>query len=253
MREHITLVEADLSDATAIDRVVTEVHPAAIVHLAWYTEPSRYRDDVGQNLASVVNSIRVLDASLRGDCPRVVLAGTCLEQARLAAPSIYEASKRAVHALSMGLDPAALSVVCAHVYYLFGPGEDARRVVPSVIHSLLRSEPIATTDGLQRRDYLHVADVASAFCTLAETASPGGVDICSGTAIRLRDLLSLIGDEMGKVELIRFGSLPSGVNDDLPATGDPARLWGLGWKPRYDLRKAVIDTISWWSNEGGRS
>ncbi|HEX5451120.1 MAG TPA: NAD(P)-dependent oxidoreductase, partial [Candidatus Limnocylindrales bacterium] len=215
--------------------------------------PGRYLDDVERNLAALQGSIGLLEAAVRSDCPRVVLAGTCLENDDRPQPSIYEAAKRAQHALADGFGGAGPSVACGHVFYLFGPGEDERRVVPTVIRSLLRSEPIATTDGLQTRDYLHVADVASAFCTLAEASIVGGVDICSGSTVRLRDLLDMIGTEMDERGLIQLGGLGPATDEGHDGAGDPGRLRALGWSPRYDLRAAVRESIAWWTSEGARS
>lgn len=247
--DRIDLVHGDLDEPSTIGRVALEVRPAAIIHLAWYAEPGRYVSDIARNLASLEASIRLLNASLDSGCPRIVLAGTCLENDERRTPSIYEASKRAQHVLAEAIGSAGSSIACGHVFYLLGPGEDDRRVVPTIIRSLLRAEPIATTDGLQHRDYLHVADAASAFCTLAETSIGGGVDICSGSTVRLRDLLEMIGTAMGRPELIQLGALGSTVDAGHDRAGDPRRLRSLGWAPRYDLHDAVVDSIDWWTNE----
>ncbi|HEV8403686.1 MAG TPA: NAD(P)-dependent oxidoreductase [Candidatus Limnocylindrales bacterium] len=251
-QDRMTVVGGDLGDSPQIGRVALEVRPDAIIHLAWYAEPGRYLHDVPRNLASLRGSIELLDAAVRSGCPRVVLAGTCLEDDDRPTRSIYEAAKRAQHALAGGFG-ARPSIACGHVFYLFGPGEDQRRVIPAVIRSLLRSEPIATTDGLQSRDYLHVADVASAFCALAEASIVGGVDICSGSPVRLRDLLDMIGSTMDKRTLIQIGALGPAVDEGHDGAGDPGRLRALGWAPRYDLDAAVRDSIAWWTREGASS
>ena len=251
--DRIGVVDGDMADASTIGRVIGDVRPAAIIHLAWYAEPGKYLGDVGRNLAALEGSIRLLDAAVAVGCPRVVLAGTCLESDESEAPSIYEASKRAQHTLADGLGGSGTKVVCGHVFYLFGPGEDQRRVVPAVIRSLLHSEPIATTDGVQLRDYLHVADVAAAFCTLAEASITGGVDICSGTTVRLRDVFEMIGDEMGVRDLIQIGARGPSADDGHVGAGDPGPLRALGWAPRYDLHGAVVDSIDWWTSEESHS
>jgi nucleoside-diphosphate-sugar epimerase len=253
VQDRLTLVEGDLGESAAMGRVAFDVRPAAIIHLAWYAEPGRYLNDVEQNLASLEGSIRLLEAAVRSECPRVVLAGTCLEGDDHPMPSIYEAAKRAQHALADGFGASGPSIACGHVFYLFGPGEDERRVVPTVIRSLLHAEPIATTDGLQTRDYLPVGDVASAFCTLAEASIVGGVDICSGSTIRLRDLLDMIGTEMDERGLIQLGGLGPAADEGHDAAGDPGRLRALGWSPRSDLHAAVRESIAWWTSEVARS
>jgi nucleoside-diphosphate-sugar epimerase len=253
IRDRISIVEGDLDVPSTAERVITDVQPAAIVHLAWYAEPGRYAHDVAANLASLRASTRVLEAALRGSCPRVVLGGTCLENGDGPTRSIYQACKRAIHEVAAGFGDPGPSVACGHVFYLYGPGEDERRVVPTVIRALLRSEPVPTTDGAQERDYLHVADVAAAFCTLAETAVRGGIDICSGSTVRLRDVFDIIAAETRGGALLQVGDLGPALDEGQPATGDPRPLRDLGWQPAHDLRGGIIDSINWWRREGART
>jgi nucleoside-diphosphate-sugar epimerase len=251
--DRVTVIDGDLGDTSSIRRRIEDIRPDSILHLAWYAEPGRYAHDTGQNLASLRASTRLLDAAVQAGCPRVVLAGTCLESAAGPARSIYQVSKRAIHSVAEIVATPSTSIACGHVFHLLGPGEDERRVVPSVVRALLRSEPVATTDGAQRRDYLHVADVASGFCALAEASVPGGIDICTGSPIRLRDLFEMIGAETGRRDLIRIGDLGPSPDEGHPETGDPRPLRELGWEPRFDLRQGLIDSINWWRTEGGQS
>ena len=69
--------------------------------------------------------------------------------------------------------PGDLSTAWGRIFYLYGPGEYPSRLVPSVIGSLLHDEPARCTHGRQLRDYLHVADVASAFAAILDGKSRG--------------------------------------------------------------------------------
>ena len=253
VRPLVTMVEGDLADDATIGRLTLDLAPVAIVHLAWYAEPGRYLDDVGRNLSALRATTQLLEAAAATGCPRVVLAGTCLENADGPSRSIYQAAKRAAHAVAGGFVDPSTSIACGHVFHLFGPGEDKRRVIPTVIRALLDGQPVPTTDGSQVRDYLHVADVATAFCTLAEASVTGGVDICSGSPVHLRDVFAMIGDETGDNGLIRIGALGPAVDDGHPSTGDRTQLSDLGWRPAYDLRGGLVDSIDWWRGEGART
>jgi nucleoside-diphosphate-sugar epimerase len=189
----------------------------------------------------------VLLAAAQSGSRRVVLGGTCLEHATGRGRQVYEAAKAAAHRLADGFVEGGVSAACGHVFYLYGPGEDERRVIPSVIRALLAGESIATTTGLQQRDYLHVADVASGFVALAESSLTGGVDICSGTLVTLAEVLRAVADETGRPELLKLGGLGSGDDDGYGSAGDPRPLQGVGWRPHYDLHSGLRDTIAWWS------
>ncbi|HET9083679.1 MAG TPA: NAD(P)-dependent oxidoreductase [Candidatus Limnocylindrales bacterium] len=243
----IDVIEADLGDVSAISALLESVRPDAIVHLAWYAEPGRYQHAVAENVASLEASATLMVAAAESHCPRLVLAGTCLENADTPVRTIYDAAKSAAHALSLGLTPTGMSVACGHVFYVYGPWEDERRVIPTVIRALLSNEPIATTDGLQLRDYLHVTDVASAFAVLAESSLTGGVDICSGSLISLKEVLEVIDEEVSRPALLHIGGLGSTDDRGYESAGDPLPLMGLGWLPRHVLRSGIRETVAWWN------
>ena len=247
VRDRCTVVELELTEAAAAADVLGAHPPDAVVHLAWYAEPGRYRRALGENVDSLTGTARVLLAAAETGCPRVVLGGTCLEHSTASNRQMYEAAKGAAHGLADGFNGGGLSTACGHVFYLYGPFEDERRVVPAVIRSVLAGEPIATTTGVQRRDYLHVSDVAAAFVAIARSTIKGGVDICSGSLVTLADVLGIIGDETGRPELIRLGQLGETADDGYAAAGDPGPLRQLGWRPRHDLRAGIKETIAWWT------
>jgi nucleoside-diphosphate-sugar epimerase len=238
----------DPTDRGAVAGAVRAVAPEAAVHLAWYAEPGRYLDAIPENLRSLATTAVLLESLASAGCPRTVLAGSCVE-AR--APStIYAAAKKAAHDVAAGLARAGVSTTCAHVFYLYGPGEDPRRVVPTVIRALLRGEPVAVGDGHETRDYLHVSDVASAFCALIDDDLGPSTDICTGRTVRLRDVFEVIGRETGRPELIRYGERQRD-DRDFPATGDPTPLTTTGWRPALELEAGIRDAIEYWTAELG--
>jgi len=242
------LHEGDLTDASWIRDAIRSIAPDATIHLAWYAEARSYLRAVPENLASLRGGINLLAALADGGtCRRVVLAGTGLENLATPEPTIYAAAKAAQHGLALGFAEQSMSAACAHIHYLYGPWEDERRVIPMVTRSLLRGEPIDVTDGMQSRDYLHVADVAEALCRVAESALTGRVDICTGTPVRLWDVFEEIGRATRRAELLRVGALEDSGSMGWPATGDPSALLSTGWQPRYNLREGIQDTTTWWS------
>ena len=244
--------EGDLADAAWTREAVRSIAPEVTIHLAWYAEPRSYLRAVPENLASLRGGISLLDALAEaGTCRRVVLAGTCLENLDTPEPSVYAAAKSAQHRLALGFADRSLTAACAHIHYLYGPWEDERRVVPTVIRSLLRGEPIDLTSGTQLRDYLHVADVADALCRIAENDLAGRVDVCSGTPVRLADVLDEIGRAIGRADLLRIGARAETELTEWPATGDPAPLLTTGWQPRYSLEQGIAETAAWWAAREG--
>jgi nucleoside-diphosphate-sugar epimerase len=260
--EKMTLIRADLGSPVTWKPAVAAWKPDTCIHLAWYVKHGKYLH-APQNVDCLIASLALLQELIQVGCPQVVMAGTCQEYDAAAgflreegptcAETLYAACK-----LSLGLIgrqmAAGTSVRFAwgRIFYVYGPQEDSRRVVPAAIQALAQGRPFPATPGEQVRDYLHVEDVASAFLAMAEKGASGIVNIASCTPITVRQLLEAIGRRMGRAELIRFGEKPPNDWDPPFICGDNRRLKGLGWRPRYTLDGGIEQTIAWW-REAGRA
>jgi nucleoside-diphosphate-sugar epimerase len=252
LEDRIRLTFGDLTIADEVEAALAIARPDICIHLAWHTEPGTYLGAARENLASLEAGVHLLRLLIDVQCPRVVLAGTCVEPEAGKASNpkqstIYAASKLALHQTAERLGTAGLSTICAHIFHLYGPGEDERRLVPELILALLRGEDIEVTAGEQRRDYLHVTDVASALCAIADSKLVGTVDVCSGRSVPLRSLFALIGEETGRGELIRLGAREYDADEVFSIAGDSASLTNqTGWRPGWQLSEGIKQTVGWW-------
>jgi len=251
----LTLVRGDLSNSAAYRSTLAEWQPEACIHLAWYAEPGKYLHSP-ENLVSLNASLMLLQALIEIGCHQVVMVGTCAEYdtdmgyLREDSPTrpatIYAATKLALNLIGQQMAATAgVSFAWARFFYLYGPYEDERRVVPALIHSLLKAEPFAATLGEQVRDYLHVEDVAAALWSLTEKRASGVFNISSGVPVTMRQLMEIIGDILGRTDLIQFGALPYRDWEPMFICGTNQRLRTLGWLPRYTLREGLEQMVRW--------
>jgi nucleoside-diphosphate-sugar epimerase len=193
------------------------------LHAAWYAVPGQYLP-ARENLDCVSGSLRLLEACAAAGVSRLVGVGSCFEyeftdhalsEASPVGPgTLYAASKVAVRYL--GEQRAALlglSFAWARIFYLYGPFEDERRLVPAVIHALLRGQPVDITSGKGVRDFLHVGDVASGLLTIAESTLTGVVNVGSGEPVTIRQVVETLESLTGRPGLARFGARPDNPTD----------------------------------------
>jgi len=142
-----------------------------------------------------------------------------------------------------------LSFAWLRLFYLYGPREDHRRLIPSVINALLAGRPVATTSGDHMRDYLHVHDAANAIRTIAMSRVTGAINVGSGSAVRIREIVRRLGDEIGRPELIGWGQLTSRAEEPPFICAGVERLSAeLNWSPARNLEQGLKETITWWEN-----
>ncbi len=249
---------ADLFDPAEAEAALRAAAATHLLHLAWYAEPGAYWRSA-KNLDWVAASLRLIQSFVAAGGRRVVLAGTCAEYqwgpprfdewtAPIVPATLYGTAKDALRRLAMAYgETAPLSVAWARVFFLYGPGEPGGRLVSGAIASLLDGKPFPTSHGQQRRDYLHVDDVAGAFAALAASEVTGPVNLASGTAVPVRSILERVGAELGRAELIRYGALPLSATEPATLEGDNKRLAGeVGFFPRYELDAGIRSTLELW-------
>jgi nucleoside-diphosphate-sugar epimerase len=248
----LSITRADLCSAE-LNTLVAAAEPDLCIHLASYVEPTRYLTAVAENLASLAAGVRLLAALDAARCERVVVAGTCLEPGTLIdgevrpTETIYASAKSALH--QVGLHLEATSFACAHIFYLYGPGEHAERLVPSVIRACLEGRSVDVSSGVQKRDFLHVADVAAAIVSVARSDLRGGVDICSGRSRPLLEVFEAIGSATRRGDLINVGRRPARTGEPQNIAGDNMALVGTGWQPQWSLETGIEETVQWWRAE----
>lgn len=245
-RRRIRDIERDLHIyAAPMDEVPVEADVA--IHLAWYAVPGKYLE-AAENLECLEASRRLL-WRLRG---RAVFAGTCFEfDTRLGRLS-EESPTRPTTLYARTKDELRRQVerrpdsVWVRFFYQYGPWEDERRLVPAVIRSLLRGQPARVSPGEQRRDFLHVEDVARAVADVAASRLSGCVNVGSGEAPSVRHIVTTLGRLTGRPELVELGALPYSPGEPMLIVADNAKLRSTGWSARWELEEGLRQTVEWW-------
>jgi nucleoside-diphosphate-sugar epimerase len=250
----------DLIQPGCPTEAIREVRPDAVLHLAWCAVPGKFWE-TPENIDWLRASLELVSAFAESGGGRIVAAGSCAEyaldsgecienQTPLAPTTLYGTCKRALDEILLRLNfPATVSAACGRIFFLYGPYEDASRVIAYVIRSLLKGEPALCSEGRDVLDFLHVEDAASAFVALLESDIRGPVNIGSGNRIELKDVFHEIGRQLGRPELIRVGARA--------AHSQKFRIWAnteklrseSGWLPRYDLSRGIAETIEWWRKQ----
>lgn len=260
VQDSLQLVYGDVLDGEQMATIVAQVRPELCLHLAWYAEPGVYLNSP-LNIQYIGASLHLATKLAEAGCKRLVVAGTCAEydadygylsEASPTRPvTLYAASKVALQTVLAKLaEQINLPVAWARIFYIYGPGENARRFVPDIINTMLRNQPTRTTLGEQVRDYSHVEDVARALWAVAGSDLTGIVNIGSGAPVTNREIVLKIGALLQRPELVRFGDLPYRASDPMFLCADVRRLCEhTGWKPVYDIDGGMQQTIDWWREQ----
>jgi len=253
LQNRFQTIFATIEDTEQLEKSINRLKPETCIHLAWYAEPGKYLDSP-QNIQSLASSLSLFQTLIKAGCRQIIAAGTCFEYdtnfgylhedtpARPA--SLYAASKLSFLLMANQLaKQSGVSFAWGRIFYPYGPMEDERRLVPSAIKALRQETPFQASAGEQIRDYIHVADVASAFCTLMEKQADGVFNISTGSPVSIRQLLETLGQLMNRIDLVQLGALPYRAWEPPFICGNNMRLKKLGWQPLYSLVNGLSDAI----------
>lgn len=250
--------KVDLLKHDEVESVFEQVKPTHVLHAAWYAEHGKFwTHKVNQEWVKA--SLNILNISTRNNVERIVGVGTCAEydwseaickenHTPIRPLTLYGQCKAAVEKIFEGYcRDKTLSTAWGRLFFLYGPYENKNKVIASVILSLLKGEEALCSNGEQVRDFMYIEDAALALVKLLDSNVTGAVNIATGTALPLKELLIKISTILGRPELIKLGAIKTPVGEVAKIEADTERLVSeVGFKLQSNLEDTLQDTIEWW-------
>ncbi|MEK5490505.1 NAD(P)-dependent oxidoreductase [Paenibacillus sp. FSL R7-0297] len=252
--------QADILNTFDISKLIEFLRPTHLLHLAWDLPHKNYLSSL-DNYKWVSASFNLIDSFNKFGGKRVVVSGTCAEYewksnymiedvTNLSFQNPYAASKNILQQLTADFaGNVGMSCAWGRIFWIYGPGEDGSRLIPSAIQNLLRNNKFMCRNAQSTRDFLHVQDVASAFVKLLSSDINGRINIASGQPITIRGVLNRVEKIMGKRNLIQYYA----SKDEAPfVIADTTKLnKALDWFPKIKLDEGIENTLQYWKHSLG--
>lgn len=210
--DDVLFIAGDVRDKEAVRRAVVGAdivfHKAALVSV-----PASIEDPIAYMEVNALGTVNVLQASAEAGVERLLFASSSSVYGHSPKGKIQETSTpdpQSPYALSKlaGEEAAALytkiyglEVLAFRYFNVYGPRQDAQApyaaVIPKFVEAVAsQRRPIIFGDGNQTREFVHVSDVvrANLLAATAREFSPGVMNISSGKAISVRQVLDTVVD-----------------------------------------------------------
>ena len=268
--------QADIRDRAALDRVLDQHKPDAVMHLAAESHVDRSIDGPGAFIeTNVTGTYNLLEATraywTRAGKPEgfrfhhistdevfgsLGETGQFTEDTPYDPRSPYSASKAASdHLVRAWHETYGLPVVLTNCSNNYGPFHFPEKLVPVVILNALHGRPIPVYgDGGNILDWLYVEDHADALLLVLERGEIGrSYNIGGENEARNIDLVRTICAEMDRLrpDSAPHDALISFVTDrpghDRRYAIDPTRIrTELGWRPSVTVQEGLRRTVEWY-------
>jgi GDP-4-dehydro-6-deoxy-D-mannose reductase len=266
---NVTWMHCDARSAEATNKIVSQLKPRNIIHLAACSMPSRANEDPLSACETNVNGwMHLLEAVGRLDQPcRVLLVSSYhvygaggppefgFTEEHPAQPADVYAATRVLSELSARayIQRDGIDAMIARVGNHVGPGQRAGYFVSSTADQISRIEtgscpPILEVGNIDvRRDISDVRDIVQAYIALLERGRSGqAYNVCSGRAVRLRDVIDIFAS-MSRTEFeVRVDPKRIRANDPDIVLADRSKITNdTEWAPKIALETTLKDVLEW--------
>jgi len=261
---YVIPVNADIRDAEAMNTLMREHRPEAILHLAAVHHIPTCEANPALALdVNITGTQVVLDAAAAAGVSNFVftssgavyqwLDGFLLEEETPTGWSdVYSLTKLSGEYLVRNW--ANRTGSRAHIGRLFntiGTGDPNGHLIPDLMQQLGGGSSAVTVklgNTKPKRDYIHVEDVARAFIALmggiAEGEPVEAFNICSGNELSVAELVELTADVLGVGVTIEIDPQRIRKIDRLQQLGSPAKIGARrNWKATKPVRTALIEIM----------
>jgi GDP-4-dehydro-6-deoxy-D-mannose reductase len=262
-------VETDVADGEAIGRVVADVAPEAIYHLAALTHVGESWDNPSQVLrVNVLGTAELLAAARALAAPPTVLVVSSAEVYGVVSPgqlplgedtptapaTPYAASKLAAEAVALqAWRGYGQPVIVVRPFNHIGPGQSPNFAVPALAKRIVEArksgaKTLRVGTLTTRRDFTDVRDVVLAYRLLVQRGAPGTLyNVCSGRDVAISEVADqLLTLAQADLELVTDPDLVRPV--DVPVLRGEAGLLrqATGWVPQIPLATTLADVLASW-------
>jgi nucleoside-diphosphate-sugar epimerase len=233
VQKHFVGHECNLSDLSRLTRIVTDIRPDYLIHLAAISfVPHGNVEEIYQT--NLLGTRNLLEAFVRAGCvPTSILVassanvygnrvgGQISEECPLDPVNDYAISKVASEYI-LKLYANELPIICVRPFNYTGVGQSELFLIPKMVSHARARAPIISLGNLDTaRDFSDVRAVAMKYLRLMNTPDAIGqtFNVCSGTAYSLREILEMVTSLAGHDMMVE-------VDPSLVRPNEVKQLWG---------------------------
>lgn len=253
----VSVEVTDLADPQAVEALWQRTRPACVFNLAGYGVDRSERDEqLAQRInADLVRQLVELTQSSGSEWPgaRLVHAGSVLEVGPVAldvplredAPTHPNTwyGRTKLQGTSVIMGDVTHRSVSARLFTVYGPGEHATRLLPTLLQAAAGEGVVRLSAGLQRRDFTFVGDVVRALMMLGLHVGPlpGVVHVATGRLTSVREFVEIAGDVLGIARSrLQFGTVETRSDETPHGPVDTGLIREvLGWVPDTPIALGV--------------
>lgn len=146
-----------------------------------------------------------------------------------------------------------VNLVLEHIY---GDNDSIQKFVPYMIKEIAeqKAKSINCTYGDQKRDFIFVDDVCSAYLKVLHWAKSNNFrfrtfNVGTGEMVSIKDFIKKIKEKSNSSTVIKFGAIPYREDEIMSSCADNIELTNIGWKAEFNFEAGIEEILKRNKNE----
>jgi len=262
IRSQVTLHEATIEDALAVENVFKQVRPEWIFHLAAYGAYPQ-QDDLARMMAvNFSGTVHLVEAALKQGFEAFIHTGSSSEYGYknhapaetdwLEPNSHYAVTKAAATQFCrFSAQKTKTNIQTLRLYSIYGPFEEPTRLIPTIIrHGLKQRDFPPLVSPKIARDFVYVEDTVDAYLAAASSkpVESGAIyNVGTGHQTTIADVVAVAQKVLQIKTEPRWSSMPDRQWDTSTWIANSRKIQDqLGWKPKFTFEQGFQETIKRW-------
>lgn len=225
-------------------------NPQVIIHTAWITSHRDYPEH-SSNYDYAKFTAKLASFTSRTNLEHLIILGSCAEYGHpnrvsvagvtdLSPNNLYARQKiEAMNSAKTSLLGTEVRLTWARIFQPYGPNQDYKRLIPSLIKSLKSNLQVTLNDTTSVLDWITTRDIASAISWLIIHNTPIEVDIGTGIGYTSIEILEQLEGLLGRSDQSTRIDAQSPFEKRVMVVGKDSPIFESGWRPSDTLKSGL--------------
>lgn len=253
--KNIQWLYGNLGDIESLKPAIRSFDPEVVIHLAWQGIPD-YSEVISR--INLNNSIQLLDSILEQTyCKKIIVAGSCFEYGKnkgvckesdpVQLKSFFSWAKYSLYQyLLLKCHKKEIELIWFRIFYVYGPGQRARSLVPTLIRALKDGKAPDIRSPLNKNDFVYVEDIAKAFRLAVDMKVETGIyNLGYGISRSVYDVCKIVEKCLLRSQGISNYILKNGSKEkNIDFSSDMNKtMKSFDWRPQTTLEEGIAKYI----------
>lgn len=248
----VTFIDVETPACTNLDEIFSSYNICAVIHCA--TDYGRNKTSCMSVIDSnIIFPIRLLESAIKFNVDLFINTDSYFNKPNFTYNYLqnYSLSKKSLN-LWLRYFSNKIKIANCILEHMYGELDSINKFTSFLISEIaIKNSPsIDLTYGDQKRDFIYIQDVVSAYKVILDFCLNNKIkyrdfEIGTGISTSVKEFASTVKQKAKSNTMINFGVIPYREDEIFISVAENSSLLNLGWQPKYNIKEGIEKYINY--------